>query len=176
MAQALKLQEQVRGELFIDDGNHGAAWNHARVLEKFRGTDGHLVVLEDDAIVCKNFLENAKNWIERFPNRLISFYLGTGRPPQWQPLIAELLSTDPEYIELNQLIHAVAYAIPCEMIPKINGTQADFALGNAWRLKQHTPIIYTVPSLVDHTDLETIEIHPDGQPRNEVRKAWRFLG
>ena len=35
-------------------------------------------------------------------------------------------------------------------------------------------VIYPCYSLVDHADLQTVERHPDNEPRTERRRAWRL--
>jgi hypothetical protein len=48
------------------------------------------------------------DWLARFPDDMLSFYLGTGRPPQYQMQIAERLiiadKTQADYITLPRLI------------------------------------------------------------------------
>ncbi|QZH58865.1 hypothetical protein K1X22_21805 [Mycolicibacterium farcinogenes] len=45
-----------------------------------------------------------------------------------------------------------------------------------WAKKQDIGIAYTVPSLVDHRDEETVTQHPDGITRTRPRRAVRFEG
>jgi len=148
-ATAVFLAECLQAHLLIDEGQHGANWNHRRALA----------------------------WA-RFPNDLCSFYLGTGRPPQYQAQIAERLiaadRTRADFITLPQLIHGVCYSVPPQHLPKVlsrwdSSKPADFALGDAWG----APVVYPCWSLVDHADGEPVERHPDGEARTERRRAWR---
>lgn len=72
------------------------------------------------------------------------------------------------------LIHGVAYILPRpgDVLKTLGDGPIDFAIGNAWRKLTGRNVIYTIPSLVDHADGPSVELHADGQPRREVRKAW----
>ena len=165
--------------LLIDDGDHGANWNHRRAIEWASHQDCRVVILEDDALLLPGFIESVSEWVSRFPDHLISFYLGTGRPPQYQQQIAtRLIDADKrqgDHITMDRLIHGVCYSPPVSGIAKIlsnwNRNQAaDFAVGDALGGQ----VIYPCYSLVDHTDGSTVEQHPDNEPRIERRRAWRL--
>lgn len=172
--RAESLAESLDAELFLDRLSLGATWNHLRALNWAAGLTGHLIVLEDDAVPVPGFADVATDWIERRPRDLISFYLGTGYPPHYQPRIATAIAEADEAgrntIELPALIHAVAYAIPCAAISGLNlnpRRPADLGLGLAWG----RTVIYTLPSLVDHADDHSIQ---NAGRRHAPRKAWRL--
>ncbi|HHT1039622.1 TPA: hypothetical protein ACTYJK_004747, partial [Enterobacter hormaechei] len=108
--------------MLIDYEDHGANWNHRRALEWAKEQGCHVVVLEDDALPVEGFISSVYDWIERYPDSLISFYLGTGRPPQYQLEIAsKLIAADKsraEFITLTRLIHGVCYCVPPKHIQK----------------------------------------------------------
>lgn len=99
---AQRLAALLDAHLLIDDGNHGANWNHRRALEWASEQTCRVVVVEDDAMPVDLFFTPVTSWLKRFPDSLISFYLGTGRPPQYQIQIAERLiladKTQADYI------------------------------------------------------------------------------
>lgn len=118
-------------------------------------------------------------WLARFPEALVSFYLGTGRPPQYQMPIAERLivadKTQADYITLPRLIHGVCYSVPQQHIERVlarwdSSKPADYAVGDAYG----GAVVYPCYSLVDHADGEPVERHPDSAPRTERRRAWRL--
>ncbi len=163
----------------IDNGNHGANWNHRRALEWAASQPCRVVVLEDDAMPISWFSELVVDWLTRFPNDLLSFYLGTGRPPQYQMLIAERLivadKAQDDYITLPRLIHGVCYSVPPQHINRVlslwdSSKPADYAVGDAYG----SAVVYPCYSLVDHADGESVERHPDSAPRTERRRAWRL--
>lgn len=58
-----------------------------------------------------------------FPEHLCSFYLGTGRPPQYQQQVAQkFIEADTHHadtIMLPRLIHGVCYSMPPAHIPVV---------------------------------------------------------
>ncbi|EEA2677901.1 hypothetical protein UM12_22290 [Salmonella enterica subsp. enterica serovar Montevideo] len=176
---AQRLAALLEAHLLIDDGNHGANWNHRRALEWAAEQTCRVVVLEDDALPVDLFCTPVSNWLKRFPDSLISFYLGTGRPPQYQMQIAERLivadKTQADYITLPRLIHGVCYSVPPQHIERVlsrwdSSKPADYAVGDAYG----GAVVYPCYSLVDHADGEPVERHPDSAPRTERRRAWRL--
>ncbi|RAZ36062.1 hypothetical protein DP192_23965, partial [Enterobacter hormaechei subsp. xiangfangensis] len=100
-----------------------------------------VVVVEDDAMPVDLFFTPVTSWLKRFPDSLISFYLGTGRPPQYQMQIAERLivadKTQADYIILPRLIHGVCYSVPPQHIERVlsrwdSSKPADYAVGDAY--------------------------------------------
>lgn len=178
---AQRLADQLQAHLFIDETGHGANWNHHRALEWAARLECRVVVLEDDALPVADFTELVIEWLTRFPDNLISFYLGTGRPPQYQMQIAERLiladKNRADHITLPRLIHGVCYSVPPQHLSRLlerwdNSKAADYAVGDACG----GSVVYPCYSLVDHADGDPVEIHPDNQPRRERRRAWRIAG
>ncbi|MBM7142770.1 hypothetical protein JTY71_00560 [Enterobacter hormaechei] len=179
IVHAQRLAAMLDAYLLIDDGNHGANWNHRRALEWAAEQTCRVVALEDDAIPVPLFAELVVDWLTRFPEALVSFYLGTGRPPQYQIQIAERLivadKTQADYFTLPRLIHGVCYSVPPQHIERVlsrwdSSKPADYAVGDAYG----GAVVYPCYSLVDHADGEPVERHPDSAPRTERRRAWRL--
>jgi hypothetical protein len=178
-ASAVLLAGELGAHLLIDEGNHGANWNHRRAIEWAAEQPCRVVVLEDDALLVQGFTEKVTDWLKRFPDDMLSFYLGTGRPPQYQMQIAErLINADKvrsDYIMLPRLIHGVCYSVPPQHIERVlsrwdSSKPADYAVGDAYG----GVVVYPSWSLVDHADGEPVERHPDTAPRTERRRAWRL--
>lgn len=177
--QAEALAMSIDANLLIDEGDHGANWNHHRAIEWAAEQACRVVVLEDDALPVPEFTGKVAEWLNRFPDALCSFYLGTGRPPQYQLDIAtKLIAADKsraDYITLPRLIHGVCYSVPQQHIKRVldkwNHTKAaDYAVGDAYG----GPVVYPCYSLVDHRDGQPVEPARDNQPRTERRRAWRL--
>lgn len=177
---AEKLAVKLDAMLFMDDENHGSNWNHRRVLEWSAVQKERVIVLEDDALPVRGFEYLVYHWIDRFPDNIVSFYLGTGRPPHKQLEMAmRLIDADKQrldYIMLPHLFHGVCYSVPNHYLPRIlenwdERKGADSAITDKYKGR----VIYPVYSLVDHADLPVVEVHPDGHPRRERRKAWRLF-
>ena len=182
-AQAERLASDLNAHVIMDEVGLGALWGHKKALEWAAQQNERVVITEDDALPVAGFEAGVAHWLERFPDDLISFYLGTGRPPQYQPQIAHALRRADQWreicIKLPQLIHGVCYSIPTDKVEAVLSKMpatgaADFAIGNAWQQVTRRQVIYPVRSLVDHDDGPSIEKHPDGQLRAEPRHAWRL--
>lgn len=179
------LAEKVSAAIVaVDDGSLGCNRNHVQVWKYLAEHDSDwTVVLEDDAIPVDDFRTQLHQALEYAPTNVVSLYLGTGRPPQWQTRIKDALAkahaNDACYIVTTHLLHAVAVAIKTPHIPHMLAhaeakryLPIDEAISNWARLHNRNPIAYTVPSLVDHADGLTLVKHRDGSPRNKPRKAW----
>ena len=179
--QAERLADSLGAHLLVDERDRGANWNHRRALVWAGEQACRVVVLEDDALPVAGFKEKVADWLECFPDQLCSFYLGTGRPPQYQLEIAtKLIAADrirADHITMQRLMHAVCYSVPPALLRDLlsrwdAGKPADFAVGDACG----GPVVYPCCSLVDHADGDPVEKHPDRQPRHERRRAWRIHG
>ncbi|HDR2338870.1 TPA: hypothetical protein QCH56_004127 [Enterobacter roggenkampii] len=179
VGQAQRLAALLDAHLLVDDSNHGANWNHRRAIEWAAEQPCRVVVLEDDALPVHGFTDKVTDWLARFPDDMLSFYLGTGRPPQYQKEIADWLivadKSRADFITLQRLIHGVCYSIPPQSVSRVlsqwdRSKPADYAVGDAYG----GAVVYPCYSLVDHADGESVERHPDSAPRTERRRAWRL--
>ena len=177
-----QLQAALPGaSAVVDYAGHGALWGHMRALEIAKATGERCVIVEDDAIPVEGFTEMVGQWCERFPDDLISFYLGTGRPREWQAAVDRQLETAYDYITLPKLIHGVCYSLPpggAEFVLKRIAAMgrtfegADYVIGRAWGRQ----VVYPVESLVEHRDGPSVEKHPDCEPRSDRRVARCLAG
>ena len=179
IGHAQRLAALLDAHLLIDDGNRGANWNHRRAIEWAAEQPCRVVVLEDDALPVQGFTDKITEWLVRFPDDMLSFYLGTGRPQQYQKEIADWLivadKSRADFITLQRLIHGVCYSIPPQHLNRVlsrwhSSKPADYAVGDAYG----GAVVYPCYSLVDHADGEPVERHPDSAPRTERRRAWRL--
>lgn len=173
---ASKLEADI---VFMDEHSAGANSNHLRALRWAAEQSDRVIIIEEDALPVDGFREKVTYWLARFPDDMLSFYLGTGRPPQYQLQIAERLivadKTRADFIKLPRLIHGVCYSVPQQHIERVlsrwdNSKPADYAVGDAYG----GAVVYPCYSLVDHADGEPVERHPDSAPRTERRRAWRL--
>ena len=175
-----RLQRALPGAAAIlDCTGEGAFEGHRKALKIAEQVGGRCVIMEDDAIPVEGFRDKVEDWFARFPKDLISFYLGTGRPVAWQTRVDEALAaTNSGHIALSRLIHGVCYSVPAGEVSRVLGRLhqtddgADFAIGRAWGRQ----VLYPVESLVEHRDSDSVEKHPDGEPRTERRVARCLAG
>lgn len=175
----MNLKRVLNAHFLLDDKDGGANANHRRAIEWASQQDCRVVIIEDDALLVDGFTDKVSAWLDRFPDDLLSFYLGTGRPPQYQLEVAtKLIDSDQrqtDYITMSRLIHGVCYSIPQHRITDVmtrwdSTKPADYAVGDAYG----GDVIYPCYSLVDHADTATVERHPDNEQRKERRRAWRL--
>lgn len=74
-AQADRLASLLGAHVLMDEEGNGANWNHRRAIEWASKQDCRVVILEDDAVPMPGFNDSVHQWLSRFPNDLISFYL-----------------------------------------------------------------------------------------------------
>lgn len=180
--------------VLIDDGVLGVAGNHAQTLaclSRRADPDDWLVVLEDDAVPAQPFRETVAELLALAPTRIVSFYLGTGYPAQYQRRIADAVAADTSWIVAERLLHAVGYAIAPAFAPSIVGAMTENArrpsrgrwapddLISEWVIAHGEYVAYSNPSIVQHRDEESViatRMHL-GQPtygRKRPRQAHRF--
>lgn len=161
--------------ILTDEIGVGANEMHRRALEWAAEQSCRVVVLEDDALPVPQFHAAVVEWLARFPDNLVSFYLGTGCPAPYQLNIAvKLIEADSlrnDHVIIQRLLHGVCYSIPPSQIDNVlrrwdPAKPADYAVGDAYG----GSVVYPVYSLVDHTDGDSVE---HGQCRQR-RKAWRL--
>ena len=175
-----QLQDALPGSAaIVDYADEGAQAGHRKALELAQAVGERCVIIEDDAIPVQGFASLAEYWCDKFPDDLISFYLGTGRPVSWQARVDDALErTAGPVISLPRLIHGVCYSIPTAHVERVlkrmqdSDDGADFAIGRAWGRS----VIYPVESLVEHRDGLSVERHPDREPRTERRVARNLAG
>src|SRR5690606_18501671 len=81
-----RLQKQLPATAaIVDYADSGARSTHIKALQLAEEIGGRAVIMEDDAIPVADFRALAEHWHRAFPEHVISFYLGTNYPPQWQP-------------------------------------------------------------------------------------------
>lgn len=151
--QALKLAFSLGGHVVMDNRNEGAYANHVRALRAAAHHHGHVTILEDDALPVDGYEHKLNGWVARFPDQLISSYLGTSHPRQWMRQVDQAWDTTEDHVILPQLIHAVAVTYPpgapAAILEQMQPSpHVDYSIGDAWR----GDIIYPKASLVDHAD------------------------
>lgn len=185
--RAYALARLLNAEVLLDVENQGARWNHIRALKRAAKREEPTVIVEDDAVPGVGFRRLATEWVERYPTKLVSFYLGTSVPVNEQATIPGLLAAadavGADHLQFRRLRHGVAYSVPWHWIDSVlaelpDTGSVDADIGIAWEKLTRSSVIHTVPSLVDHLDGETVEwanVVRSGAHQLS-RKAHRFVG
>jgi GR25 family glycosyltransferase involved in LPS biosynthesis len=168
-----ELSDRLHPDLVnVDDGTLGCAGNHAFMQTRLASEPGWSVILEDDAVPSEIFHAELDLVLTVVENQLhpdikiVSLYLGTSYPQNWQRRITHALATDPCFVMCPRLLHAVGYAIA----PEIKKELAEFMSSRGQRGPGMAPdeamslflyqrrlfTAYTNPSLVDHRDERTV--------------------
>lgn len=188
---ATRLAKDIGCSLALDvDHRWGPGINHIRAWVLGNTTTCDWVcVIEDDAILCDDFVKQAEQALMTAPSPLVSFYLGTSYPPHRVKIAESELSRsideDRDWVTLATLNHAVCVALRqdyvsdmIDYVAKRPGVPIDDAISE-WALMKHVPVNYPVDSLVDHLDSEPVisaNDRGDSTARTLPRRAMRFRG
>lgn len=165
LAMAHELMASVNAlVLNPDDGELGCAGNHAFIQNRLATEPGWTVVLEDDAVPLNAFQDDLEWVLQHAPHPIVSLYLGTGYPQNWQKRMVDAVAAGTSWIVSSRILHAVGYAIAPEIKGDLAwwmsrnkrgpGMEPDEAM-SVWANAHQIKVAYTNPSLVDHRDTAT---------------------
>jgi hypothetical protein len=173
-------------KICLDDGTLGCYRNHLAAWEYHRANSFHgwAVVIEDDAIPVPDFPAQLDLALSSAPPAIsiAALYLGRARPPQYQipvaAAVADAVNDNHAWIVTTKALSAVGIAVRTELVASLCAhlyraelLDIDEAI-TQWAGLKHM-IGYTMPSLLDHRDTETLAAHRDGQPRTPGRVAYK---
>lgn len=189
---AENLASDVGGLICWDDGTHpgdsvgGCASTHLAALKSMRESAkvqaaGWLVLLEDDAVPVVAF----RYWLTRAlaaaPAPIVGLYLGTGNPSgeaqrQIRQAVVTAQNTNKAWLLADCLIGSVGYVVRADILADMTDfiTDRDEELPlriSRWAQDRGVAICYTMPSLVNHDDNDSIGGTWRG-PHYRGRKAW----
>jgi hypothetical protein len=137
-------------------------------------------VIQDDALVARDFIAGMQNGLSRLTtNTVVSPYVGTRRPMahRVEAAVRTAVANDASWIKMPSLNWGVAIIIPTRII---NGMlpwcdrqkypNYDRRIGRYCIDVERMPTICTWPSLVDHREVPSLVGHGGG------RTAHKFLG
>lgn len=137
-------------------------------------------VLQDDAIVCKDFIAGMEKALPHLPEKcLVSPYTGTRRPTasRVERAVNEARAAKAAWIKMPSLNWGVGIVAPTDIINKMlpwcdkqTYPNYDRRIGRFAIDVMRLPTYCTWPSLVDHRDDDSLVGHGRG------RKAHQFLG
>ncbi len=143
----------------IDAGSHQEEWdNGKRALQAGIGHGDWHVVVQDDAILAPNFFENVNGAAANAPVKtIISLYTGKARPFPTRVQTAVDKAYHATWLQYWLLLWGVGILIPSDHIePMIEFVDEreepyDTRIGIFYQ-RNRLPVLYTMPSLVDHND------------------------
>ena len=188
--RATSLANDLCASLALDkDGRWGPGVNHMRawILGNTTKCDW-ICVLEDDAVLCTEFLKHAEEALRNAPSPLVSFYLGTNYPSnkaaRAEAEVSAAVEAERDWITLPSLNHGVCIALRQEHVNSMieyatkSKRPIDEAI-NEWSQMRRIKTSYPTYSLVDHLDediLITNSQRSDRQERLLPRRAIKFRG
>lgn len=154
--------------LVFDDGQ-GEWATGERALRLHNANSHYHVVIQDDAIIGRNFYKNLHAALEKMPEKsLLSLYLGQIRPLRGSVRVAfsKASTNGDSFISHSTLLWGVCIAIPTKDIyPILKEAQRypndlyDVRIGRYY-LNHYKKVYYTTTSIVDHNDeLDSITGH-----------------
>ena len=192
-----ELHEKVRSDfVVVDYGGIGTPENHIRAWEEFDGVETEWgILLEDDAKPVANFRAEVGKMLAAAPTSIVSLYLGRQRPPHWQQSIAQVILSGKHFTLSDTLLNCVGVAVHRDYIPDLSSwlrkhyeVQKDKSLDNQLPIDELITkfaqemglfVSYSIPSLIDHADTETLLKYHFSQykdrhmsVRTKGRTAW----
>jgi hypothetical protein len=174
-----ELVSKLNCKVFYDEG-FGIWQNRVNCLTDHLNYE-YGVTIQDDAILTEDFKEKIGKWIKKYPNKVITFYMGRRKAGDYMRRIDEAKSLDMDKIELGWLGWGVCLYVPKSLIPiiltewKDNKNYLkydDTRIGKTAR-KHSFKVIGSVPSLVNHKQIKSAVGNKEGSIGK--REAYYFV-
>ena len=137
----------------------------------------HVAVVQDDALVCDGFRKQAEDFIAKHPGEYVySFYAGKMLATR----IREARRKRRDYVEGGFIFNEVALCLSVDVIERMvaycdeRGATTDQDITKWMKTARHT-VLYSVPSLIDHRDTESLYEEIYKKPKfSKPRKAFLY--
>jgi len=144
----------------VDDGTKGIWQNNKDAWALHDPNADYHVVIQDDAIVCDNFHERAREFIARFEGEnAFQFFYGNRTKFSSDKEINEALKNT-GYVRKTKLSWGVAICLPVRHIKPLaefgdrHPAWQDDTKIDAYIKSVHLPVIYPIPCFIDHRKME----------------------
>lgn len=178
-ALAADLMRVGRTTIAYDERLEGAEANHARALSLAGPRADWHMVIEDDAVLSSRFGELLPRALKKYPGHIVSAYTGRRFPRHRQDDFIRAAASGNDFIT-DYVAHGVANAYPVGMVEDLidwidpDGIPVDEQV-SAFAQHHGVPVVYLMPSLVDHRDEGSVLPSTEWQPRSPGRIAHRFV-
>jgi hypothetical protein len=145
----------------------------------------HHVVVQDDALVCEDFVEGVTAAVESQPDHPIAFYTGAVRPKFYlvNQLVEKAKAERSTWFALEGPWWGVAVCVPVPMIvPMVEYADTRANISNydtrmaRYFGSRRIKCLYSVPSLVSHRTGEGEPSLVPGRRNSDGRRALWFIG
>lgn len=141
----------------------------------------HRLVVQDDALLCHNFLPAVRRVLAEWPDAMVAFYVGSAHPGGWYYDTAAHRCERYANLPLHHFVPSVALAMPTRMAISFAewsdqlGDYAydDEALRQYREANPHIPAVATIPSLAQHSNQSRSII---GHQHHGHRQARCYVG
>lgn len=175
------LQNRLNGaEVIWDEKN--SRWDTGRRALLAHDPDAtHHLVVQDDAVLSKNFLNSCRALIKHSDDFPVALYMGASSPGYRRRAHTAQVRGNPWFLAAGPR-WGVAVIIPVSHIPDLvewcdaeNSTEAyDGKMTRYYEQKLKSSCLYTMPSLVDHREVDENPSLIEGRHAN--RTAYIFDG
>lgn len=162
-------------------GNADRVWRNARAAWGMHDPDADWhVLLQDDAIVCRDFVLGMREALRYAPEKIavVSPYLGAGRTVsnRWDRIAARADEIGARWVRTNKVMWGVCLAVPTRAIGDMiayadrrQGVPDDMRVAG-WASTGGLEVWYPWPSMVDHRQVPSLTKH-----KAHDRRARRML-
>lgn len=163
----------------FDAFGEGAEANHIRAFETMPYQSTHHCVIEDDAVLSSQFHERLTEAIESYPEHIISLYCGRLFPRHRQSEFERAAAMQVDLVT-SYVAHGVANVYPADVAEDLarwvepGGKPVDEQVSDYAQFHQ-VPVVYLMPSIVDHRDEGSVIPATAWQPRLKGRTAHSFV-
>lgn len=172
-----ELQDQLGDCEVVWDRHNDRHETGLRSILAYDPKASHHMVVQDDAILCRDLRAGVEQLIEFTDNHPVALYMGNVGP-QAAALRAMVNSTTPRFVAGEGPHWGVAIALPTAHIPDLAAWYEKQDIPNydrrisRWYSKEKIECWYTAPSLVQHRKDNPSLV----QGRNGGRQAVWFIG
>lgn len=176
---AVELMKIGPAAIAYDERLEGAESNHIRALALSEPACEWHMVVEDDAVLSSRFGELLPEALEQYPDHIVSAYTGQLFPRHRQDDFIRAASLGMDLVT-DYVAHGVANAYPEDIIDSLiawidpTGIPVDEQISH-FAHHHGIPVVYLMPSLVDHRDAKSVLPATSWQPRRPGRTAHRFI-
>lgn len=178
------LSRQLPGVRVVLDRKNDRWDTGARALLGYELGATHHLVVQDDAILCKDFLAGCELVAEQAGDHPVSLYIGQVRPhvQMVSPAVAHVRDSGGVWLRMGGPWWGVAVIIPVRYIDHMVAWGAtrrhianyDKRMSHYFKVHHKIDCWYTVPSLVDHRSEDENPSLVPGRRGN--RRAQYFIG
>lgn len=164
----------VRVPVLYDDEGLGC-WNNAsRAFKAIQSGATHHVVMQDDIILCKNFVPTVTHLCELRPNSIMSLF-------SMRKSTREAVERDIRWVEAKYGVWGQAIVMPVSLIPRMfrwveqhvsSDWYSEDARISLWMEHHKIPGYVPAPNIVEHVDGKSML----GHSTPLARKSRLFIG